>query len=28
VAAIADLHRIPIALFDRRPGLAIEMRFI
>ncbi|GLQ45130.1 two-component sensor histidine kinase [Dyella lipolytica] len=27
VAAIADLHRIPIVLFDRRPGLAIEMRF-
>jgi signal transduction histidine kinase len=27
VAAIAELHRIPIALFDRKPGLAIEMRF-
>lgn len=27
VSAIADLHRIPIALFDRQPGLAIEMRF-
>jgi signal transduction histidine kinase len=27
VAAIADLHRISIRLFDREPGLAIEMRF-
>ncbi|WP_233840173.1 HAMP domain-containing sensor histidine kinase [Dyella sp. 2HG41-7] len=27
VAAIADLHRIPLNLLDRQPGLAVEMRF-
>lgn len=27
VAAIADLHRIPLTLLDRQPGLAVVMRF-
>lgn len=27
VAAIAQLHRIPLHLADRQPGLAVEMRF-
>jgi signal transduction histidine kinase len=27
VAAIADLHRVPITLLDRQPGLAVVMRF-
>ncbi|GFZ88195.1 sensor histidine kinase [Dyella caseinilytica] len=27
VAAIADLHRVPLALSDRQPGLAVQMQF-
>jgi signal transduction histidine kinase len=27
VAAVADLHRIVIDLHDRKPGLAVAMRF-
>lgn len=27
VAAIAELHRIPLTLLDRQPGLAVEIRF-
>jgi signal transduction histidine kinase len=27
VAAIADLHRVPLRLLDRRPGLAVTMQF-